>query len=123
MPASRAFTCAANVRMAKRPDPSPAWTQRRNRGRPTWRLSARGAGPLRDVSGAADRLRLLQNRRSPLATTHSHGDERARCGTQRMLKKPVQQGRSERKVEEVHTKLRLIRSLRSNASGELLCLQ
>jgi len=34
-----------------------------------------------------------------LATTHSHGDERARCGTQRMLKKPVQQGRSERKVE------------------------
>jgi len=33
------------------------------------------------------------------------------------------QGRSKRRGEEVHTKLRLIRSLRSRASGEVLCLQ
>ncbi len=31
-------------------------------------------------------------------------------------------GRSERRGEEVHTKLRLNRSLRSHASGEVLCL-
>ncbi len=35
----------------------------------------------------------------------------------RMRKKAVQQGRSERRGEEVHTKLRLNRSLRSHASG------
>ncbi len=32
-------------------------------------------------------------------------------------------GRSERRGEEVHTKLRLNRSLRSCASGEVRCLQ
>ena len=36
---------------------------------------------------------------------------------QRLFKKTVQQGRSERGDEEVHTKLRLTRSLRSHASG------
>ena len=35
----------------------------------------------------------------------------------------AQQGRSERNAEEVHTKLRLIRSLRSPASGDALCIQ
>jgi hypothetical protein len=34
-----------------------------------------------------------------------------------MFKKAFQQGRSERKAEEVHTKLRLNRSLQSHASG------
>jgi hypothetical protein len=35
----------------------------------------------------------------------------------RMMKKIVRQGRSERKPEEVHTKLRLTRSLLAYASG------
>ena len=41
----------------------------------------------------------------------------------RMVKKVFQRGRSERRGEEVHTKLRLSRSLRSHASGELLGVQ
>jgi len=41
----------------------------------------------------------------------------------RMFKKIVRQGRSERRGEEVHTKLRLTRSLQSKASGEVLCLR
>lgn len=40
-----------------------------------------------------------------------------------MVKKAVQQGHSKRSGEEVHTKLCLIRLLRSHASGEVLCLR
>jgi hypothetical protein len=45
------------------------------------------------------------------------GESGGTSETGRMLKKAVQQGRSERRGEEVHTELRLTRSLRSYASG------
>jgi hypothetical protein len=45
-------------------------------------------------------------------------DDGTRSGiVYRLFRKAVQQGRSERRGEEVHTKLRLNRSLRSDASG------
>jgi hypothetical protein len=87
--------------------------------------------PRRDLALAGPtRTNLAAPRRRVPQCKAALREEMRRCyayvGSDKLVsadaQKDCQQGRNERDPEEVYTKLRLSRSLRSNANGEVLCL-